>query len=182
MEDYTIFEDAPYGWFLDDFHYVKVGEGITTIGDMAFVFMDNIYEIYLPSTLSEIGSYAFTECDELKKIYFSGMTPPSFKQLENVFEKSEEADSVTIVVPCDAVNAYKDVLTDMKVICGNSAVDDVDADGIVAVATDGRISVNRDDFRIYDALGRDVTSSNGSLTSGVYIVKCEGQTQKVVVR
>ena len=31
-----------YGWSLDDFQYVKVGEGITTIGDMAFVFMDNI--------------------------------------------------------------------------------------------------------------------------------------------
>lgn len=183
MEDYTIFEVAPYGWSLDDFQYVKVGEGITTIGDMAFVFIDNIKKIYLPSSLSVIGSYAFTECDELEKIYFSGITPPSFEQLKDVFAKStEEADDVTIVVPCDAVNAYKEVLTDMKVVCGNTAVDDIDADGIVAVATDGRISVNRDDFRIYDVLGRDVTSSNGSLTSGVYIVKCDGQTQKVVVR
>ncbi|MBQ8019890.1 MAG: leucine-rich repeat protein [Paludibacteraceae bacterium] len=183
MEDYSLFEVAPYSWSLDDFQYVKVGEGITTLGDMAFVFMDNIKKIYLPSTLSVIGSYAFTECDELENVYFSGMTPPSFEQLEDVFAKStEDADDVTIVVPCDALDAYKEVLTDMNVICGNSAVDDVDADGIVAVATDGRISVNRDDFRIYDALGRDVTSSSGSLTSGVYIVKCEGQTQKVVVR
>ena len=80
------------------------------------------------------------------------------------------------------MNAYKEVLTDMKVICGNTAVDDVDADEIVVVVADGRISVDRDDFRIYDVLGRDVTSSNGSLASGVYVVKCEGQTQKAVVR
>lgn len=183
MEDYSLFEVAPYSWSLDDFQYVKVGEGITTLGDMAFVFMDNIKKIYLPSTLSVIGSYAFTECDELDNVYFSGITPPSFEQLEDVFAKStEEADDVTIVVPCDALDAYKEVLTDMNVICGNSAVDDVDADEIVVVAADGSISVDRDDFRIYDVLGCDVTSSNGSLTSGVYIVKCEGQTQKVVVR
>ena len=137
----------------------------------------------MPSTLSVIGSYAFTECDELENVYFSGMTPPSFEQLEDVFAKStEDADDVTIVVPCDAVDAYKEVLTDMKVICGNSAVDDVDADDVVVVAADGRISVNRENFRIYDVLGRDVTSSNGSLTSGVYVVKCGGQTFKAVVR
>ena len=183
MEDYSLFEVAPYSWSLDDFQYVKVGEGITSLGDMAFVFMDNIKKIYLPSTLSVIGSYGFTECDELDNVYFSGITPPSFEQLEDVFAKStEEADDVTIVVPCDALDAYKEVLTDMKVICGNSAVDDIDADGIVAVATDGRISVDRYDFRIYDVLGRDVTSSNGSLTSGVYVVKCDGQSLKAVVR
>lgn len=183
MEDYSLFEVAPYSWSLDDFQYVKVGEGITALGKMAFVLMDNIKKVYLPSTLSVIGSYAFTECDELDNVYFSGITPPSFEQLEDVFAKStEEADDVTIVVPCDALDAYKEVLTDMKVICGNSAVDDVDADEIVVVVADGRISVDRDDFRIYDVLGRDVTSSNGSLTSGVYVVKCEGQTKKVVVR
>lgn len=183
MEDYSLFEVAPYSWSLDDFQYVKVGEGITSLGDMAFVFMDNIKKIYLPSTLSVIGSYAFTECDELDNVYFSGITPPSFEQLEDVFAKStEEADDVTIVVPCDALDAYKEVLTDMKVICGNSAVDDVDADEIVVVVADGRISVDRYDFRIYDVLGRDVTSSNGSLTSGVYVVKCDGQSLKAVVR
>lgn len=183
MEDYSLFEVAPYSWSLDNFQYVKVGEGITTLGKMAFVLMNNIKKVYLPSTLSVIGSYAFTECDELENVYFSGITPPSFEQLEDVFAKStEEADDVTIVVPCDALDAYKEVLTDMKVICGNSAVDDIDADDFVVVVADGRISVDRDDFRIYDVLGRDVTSSNGSLTSGVYVVKCEGQTQKVVVR
>ena len=183
MENYTLFEVAPYGWSLDDFKYVRVGEGITTIGDMAFVFMDNIEYIYLPSTLSGIGSYAFTECDELKKIYFSGVTPPSFEELENVFAKSsEDADSVTIVVPCDAVNAYKDVLTDMKVVCENVSVDDVDADDVVVVVVDGRISVNRDEYKIFDSLGRDVTSSNGALASGVYVVKIEGKTYKAFVK
>ena len=29
-----------YGWTLVDFKYVKVGEGITTLGKMAFVLMN----------------------------------------------------------------------------------------------------------------------------------------------
>lgn len=45
---------------------------------------------------------------------------------------------------------------------------------------DGRITCN-EDFRIYNLLGLDVTSHNGSL-NGVYVVKTKNTTQKVVVK
>ena len=44
----------------------------------------------------------------------------------------------------------------------------------------GRI-VCEGEFRIYDLFGRDVTRLNGSL-HGVYVVKTENATVKVVVR
>ena len=157
-----------------------MGEGITNVGEASFANLYSIKEVYLPSTITKVGVDAFAYCEKLEKIYFAGATPPTFDKLSYIFDEIKEV--VQIVVPCDAVNAYKEVLTDMKVVCGNTAVDDIDADEIVVVVADDRISVDRDDFRIYDVLGRDVTTSNGSLASGVYVVKCEGQTQKVVVR
>lgn len=178
MEDYSIYDDTPF--YFEKYTYIYVGEGITNVGEASFANLYSIKEVYLPSTITKVGVDAFAYCEKLENIYFAGATPPTFDKLSYIFDEIKEV--VQIVVPCDAVNAYKEVLTDMKVICGNTAVDDVDADEIVVVVADGRITVDRDDFRIYDVLGRDVTSSNGSLTSGVYVVKCEGQTQKVVVR
>jgi len=178
MEDYSIYDDTPF--YFEKYTYIYVGEGITNVGEASFANLYSIKEVYLPSTITKVGVDAFAYCEKLEKIYFAGATPPTFDKLSYIFDEIKEV--VQIVVPCDAVNAYKEVLTDMKVVCGNTAVDDIDADEIVVVVADGRISVDRDDFRIYDVLGRDVTTSNGSLASGVYVVKCEGQTQKVVVR
>ena len=178
MEDYSIYDDTPF--YFEKYTYIYVGEGITNVGEASFANLYSIKEVYLPSTITKVGVDAFAYCEKLEKIYFAGATPPTFDKLSYIFDEIKEV--VQIVVPCDAVNAYKEVLTDMKVVCGNTAVDDIDADEIVVVVADDRISVDRDDFRIYDVLGRDVTTSNGSLASGVYVVKCEGQTQKVVVR
>ena len=178
MEDYSIYDDTPF--YFEKYTYIYVGEGITNVGEASFANLYSVKEVYLPSTITKVGVDAFAYCEKLEKIYFAGATPPTFDKLSYIFDEIKEV--VQIVVPCDAVNAYKEVLTDMKVVCGNTAVDDIDADEIVVVVADDRISVDRDDFRIYDVLGRDVTTSNGSLASGVYVVKCEGQTQKVVVR
>lgn len=178
MEDYSIYDDTPF--YFENYTYIYVGEGITNVGEASFANLYNIKEVYLPSTITKVGIDAFAYCEELEKIYFAGATPPTFDNLSFIFD--EIKDLVKIVVPCDAVNAYKDVLTDMKVVCENVSVDDVDADDVVVVAADGRISVNRDEYKIFDTLGRDLTSSNGSLTSGVYVVKIEGKAYKAVVK
>lgn len=178
MEDYSIYDDTPF--YFENYTYIYVGEGITNVGEASFANLYNIKEVYLPSTITKVGIDAFAYCEELEKIYFAGATPPTFDNLSFIFD--EIKDLVKIVVPCDAVNAYKDVLTDMKVVCENVSVDDVDADDVVVVAADGRISVNRDEYKIFDTLGRDLTSSNGSLTSGVYVVRIEGKAYKAVVK
>ncbi len=54
------------------------------------------------------------------------------------------------------------------------------AQAIDLYTTDGRI-VCSDEFRIYDLVGRDVTSLNGSL-HGIYIVRTTEAAQKVVVK
>lgn len=178
MEDYSIYDDTPF--YFENYTYIYVGEGITNVGEASFANLYNIKEVYLPSTITKVGIDAFAYCEELEKIYFAGATPPTFDNLSFIFD--EIKDLVKIVVPCDAVNAYAEVMTDMNVICENVSVDDVDADDVVVVAADGRISVNRDEYKIFDTLGRDLTSSNGSLTSGVYVVRIEGKAYKAVVK
>lgn len=178
MEDYSIYDDTPF--YFENYTYIYVGEGITNVGEASFANLYNIKEVYLPSTITKVGIDAFAYCEELEKIYFAGATPPTFDNLSFIFD--EIKDLVKIVVPCDAVDAYAEVMTDMNVICEKSAVDDVDADDVVVVAADGRISVNRDEYKIFDSLGREVTSSNGSLTSGVYVVKIEGKAYKAFVK
>lgn len=61
-------------------------------------------------------------------------------------------------------------------------VDNADANGVVLTISAAYISVNRDEFQIFDILGRDVTSSNGTLKPGVYVVMCEGKAYKAVVK
>jgi hypothetical protein len=58
----------------------------------------------------------------------------------------------------------------------------VDVEDVTIIAAEGLISVNRDDFRIIDIFGHDVTFSNGSLSSGVYIVKSDEKTFKCVLK
>lgn len=89
-------------------------------------------------------------------------------------EEQSKMDTLTFTVDDDCI-----LIAVFKI---KTNVDNVDADNVVVNAADGRITVNRSEFNIYDILGRDVTSSNGSLTAGIYVVKCEGKAYKAVVK
>lgn len=109
MENYNGLDNAPYVWSDDEFSVVKVGEGITSLGTMAFVFMEDIEKVYLPSTLTNIGDYAFTYCGALEKIYFAGSTPPS-SYGTNIF--AETSEDLQLVVPCGSEDTYKEAFAD----------------------------------------------------------------------
>jgi hypothetical protein len=179
MEDYSIYEDTPF--YFEDFSYIYVGEGITNVGEAAFANLYEVKEIYLPTTITAVEIDAFAFDEKLEKVYFAGSIPPTFNNLSYTFE--EIFETVVIVVPCEAVEDYSRAMPGMKVVCEDrSGVKDLAEVDVIVMATDGRISVNRDEFRVYDIFGRDVTSSNGSLTSGIYILKCDGKTLKCLLK
>ena len=111
MEEYSYWDYPPYTMTQDKYHYVSVSEGITTIGSMAFLMTEDIKEIYLPSTMAKIGKYAFVYCEDLEKIHFAGKTPPSIPDLNNIFKKEDATDRPEIVVPCDALETYKELFS-----------------------------------------------------------------------
>lgn len=179
MEDYSIIEDTPF--YFEDFSYIYVGEGITNVGEAAFANLDEVKEIYLPATIVTVGTDAFAYCEELEKVYFAGATPPTFDNLSYAFD--EILEIVEVVVPCEAVEDYSRAMPGMKITCETqSGVKNVEVEDVAIIAAEGLISVNRDDFRIIDIFGRDVTSSNGSLSSGIYIVTCDEKNFKCVLK
>ena len=168
MEDYSIYEDTPF--YFEDFSSIYVEEGITSVGEAAFANLYEVKEIFLPATIVTVGTEAFAYCEELEKVHFAGAIPPTFDNLSYAFD--EILEIVEIVVPCEAVEDYSNAMPGMKITCEiQTGVKNVDAEDVAIIAAEGFISVNRDDFRIIDIFGHDVTSSNGSLSSGVYIVK-----------
>ena len=57
-DDGEIEAPAPWDEFCDEIHTIRMDDGITSIGDYAFMFMENLTEIELPSSLTSIGSYS----------------------------------------------------------------------------------------------------------------------------
>lgn len=47
----------------DDIRTIKIGEGVKSIGDGAFMSFAGLRDIAIPSTVESIGSHAFAECN-----------------------------------------------------------------------------------------------------------------------
>lgn len=129
MENYKLDSYKPFLVEQENspFSYIKVGEGVTTIGNFAFSSLDGIKEIYLPTTLTTVGVYPFMDLDEVEKVYFKGSTPPSFfggsANLDWIFYQMEDPE---VIVPCNALDTYKETLesTGVTVICSDDSEDD----------------------------------------------------------
>ena len=65
MEEWDFMESNLAPW--DDFRrwikYIKIAEGVTTIGGSAFVACDQVKTFIIPSTVTSIGADAFYGCD-----------------------------------------------------------------------------------------------------------------------
>ncbi|MBR4872287.1 MAG: leucine-rich repeat domain-containing protein [Clostridia bacterium] len=59
---------APWAGFIGNIQTVRIGSGVTSIGDNAFYYCANITDVTLPESITKIGSYAFYHCISLPKI------------------------------------------------------------------------------------------------------------------
>ena len=55
----------PWDGFAQDIRRIVIGEGITRLGNDAFMNLSNLESVELPSTLTEIGNFVFLRCQEL---------------------------------------------------------------------------------------------------------------------
>ncbi|MBR2175418.1 MAG: leucine-rich repeat domain-containing protein [Clostridia bacterium] len=68
--DYGSEEGSRNPWqrfMVPSFHKVVIENGITRIGDYAFLYCDQ-YEIIIPDSVTSIGKYAFNECGSIENI------------------------------------------------------------------------------------------------------------------
>lgn len=89
-------------------------EGVTTIGDYAFVGCSRLTTITLPKTLTTIGSGAFAEMPSLKVVKSNATTAPTwqwndvFSALGTKASMNEMADKRFLYVPEGALESYVD--------------------------------------------------------------------------
>ncbi len=71
MDDYYTYSDTPWNSYRSSIKEVVIGDGVTSIGDMAFYYCSNLTEVTLGDKLSSIGEQAFSYCPKLTNITVS---------------------------------------------------------------------------------------------------------------
>ena len=68
MPDYTEESDQPWHALRDEIKTVTIGNGVTTVGNIAFTGCRKLQSVTLPATLTEIKSNGFSYCTALESI------------------------------------------------------------------------------------------------------------------
>ena len=80
-----------------------IPEGVTSIGDCAFVGCTGITDVTIPNSVTNIGNYAFDGCSALKDVYCYAENVPTTSS--NAFSNSN-ISSATLHVPTSSVETY----------------------------------------------------------------------------
>ena len=68
MENYSSCLSVPWYEYRSCIEYIKISEGITSIGDHAFYDCGNLTSIIISDSVTSIGTEAFRYCDSLTSI------------------------------------------------------------------------------------------------------------------
>lgn len=73
MYDYSVNNDNPAPWrgAASVVTAIVIEEGVTSVGDYAFIGMGRTVSVSFPSTLERVGDYAFAYCEQLKSVAFA---------------------------------------------------------------------------------------------------------------
>lgn len=103
MPDYTDAVMPPWYDSTSAITRISVGEGITSIGDLAFYGCGRVTAVTLPATVTSIGDRAFKECTALTGVRLpEGLTSIG----EAAFESCERLTSVRLPEGLTAIGSY----------------------------------------------------------------------------
>ena len=72
MDDYADGTDAPWASVIGNARQISVGEGVTAIGDNAFVGCENLDAVFIAGTVEAFGEGCFRDCPVLEVIFYDG--------------------------------------------------------------------------------------------------------------
>ncbi|MBQ3149676.1 MAG: leucine-rich repeat protein [Clostridia bacterium] len=72
--DMTNWLDSSVPWYSysSSIKSVTIGNGVTSIGDCAFIFCDSLESITIPDSVTNIGNWALWSCYRLTDVYYNG--------------------------------------------------------------------------------------------------------------
>ena len=75
MPDYSETRLPPWYGYAENILYIEIGNGITHIGDFAFMKLENATAATIADSVQTIGSFAFYDCSAMARIHFgTGLT------------------------------------------------------------------------------------------------------------
>ena len=127
MVHYWAYEDIPWWNYRGSIQRIVIEEGVTTIGNHAFVQCSNLTSVYLPNTLTAISYLAFGHCTGLPTLVIpssvtsmAGMFIHNTPSLTDVYVSwtgdavpdmpadihSNDASQKRLHIPCGQADAY----------------------------------------------------------------------------
>ncbi|WP_163319197.1 leucine-rich repeat domain-containing protein [Dysgonomonas sp. 520] len=168
---------------------ITIPSDVTFIGFGTFQGCTGLTSITIPFNITSISSYAFSGCTGLKKIHSKNPTPPTIQS--NSFEWIDKT-SCKLYVPKESYSAYwwawgfDNIIEEEE-----SSIYSISKDNISIQPILNGISIDvkeQTSISIYSLSGQIVYQSdiNGyteiGLNRGVYIVRVDNESQKVIVK
>ena len=123
-----MYNKRPWGLFANALTEVALPEGLTHIGDDAFVDCINLKAITIPASVTSIGDQAFAGCRRIRDVYCYPLMPP-------YAEATSFANyNANLNVPCDFLEDYQydPVFGSFKYFnCMGAESDNTDSDEVV---------------------------------------------------
>ena len=123
-----MYNERPWGLFVDDLTEVVLPEGLTHIGDDAFTNCNNLKAITIPASVTSIGANSFAGCRRIRDVYCYPLMPP-------YAEATSFANyNANLNVPCDFLEDYQydPVFGSFKYFnCMGAESDNTDSDEVV---------------------------------------------------
>ena len=168
---------------------ITIPNSVTTIGNGAFGNCPSLTSITIPNSVTTIESVAFGNCTSLTEIYSRSQIPPS---LDSNSFFGIDTKTVKLYVPKGSYYAYwlswgfdNIIETDF------TSINPVNNDNIIIQSLSNGISVETKEpmlVSVFNLSGQKVSESliNGNsqinLEKGIYIVRVNNESQKIIVK
>jgi len=170
---------------------VTIGNSVTTIGSGCFEGCTGLTSITIPNSVTSIQAYAFDGCTGLTAIYSKNPTPPKFSTFASGFD-NVSTTTCKLYVPKGSAAAYKAAWGFTNIIETDfTAINPINKDNatINSFANGIYIETNIQTLvSIYNLSGQKVYQSvinvntEIPLNKGIYIVRVNNESEKVIVK
>ena len=160
-----------------------VPASVTSIAEYAFAWCRNLTKISLPESLDNIGNVAFNECTNLTEMTVLATTPPTLGTgaFQNV------SRTIPVYVPATSLATYQAAevwseFTNLQAI-GTTGLQTPAMPESIRIYNGTLHNPQGLHLTLYDMQGRQVYSGTDATLSqpaGVYVVRCNGASGKVV--
>ena len=110
MEDYYMYQNAPWYDYKNLVTRIVIGEGITTVGTENFREFNNLSTVEFPSTLTSIGGWGFGNCFVLQPLTI----PSTVRSIGRYAFHSADFESITIPAGVESIGEYAFASTSLK--------------------------------------------------------------------